>query len=146
MMRLVCVPLLMLVAGCGAYPRDTQGTLNRVEQTRLLRVGLANLDPADVDTAKSYIARLERQTGAKAQVTSGGSERLLARLEAGDLDLVLGDFAEDSPWLASVALIEPLTTRTVGERMIGLAPVTANGENRWVALLERTVRDMEERP
>lgn len=144
MIRLACVPLLLLIAGCGPYPRDTEGTLERVEQTHVLRVGLTKLDPADEGAARSYVARIERETGASAQVTSGSAEKLLARLEAGDLDLVLGEFADDSPWLASVALIEPISSRAAGDRKIGLAPVAANGENRWVALLERNVRDMGE--
>ena len=54
---------------------------------------------------------------------------------------MIGAFAEDSPWGTDVAILEPLSKRAVGGRVIGLAPVAANGENRWIGLLERTIRD-----
>lgn len=71
----------------------------------------------------------------------GDQERLLAQLEEGELDLVAGQFAEDSPWIADVTLIEPLTEQTVGQRKVGLTLVARNGENAWIGLLERTVRN-----
>jgi hypothetical protein len=45
-----------------------------------------------------------------------------------------------------VTIVEPLATRRSGKRTFELAPVVRNGENRWVALVEREVRDMSERP
>ena len=70
-------------------------------------------------------------------------EALFAALEKGDLDLVVTEVADDSPWLTEVAVIDPLSRRRVGERLLGLSPVARNGENRWVALLERQQRDMQ---
>jgi hypothetical protein len=90
---------------------------------------------------RGFIVRIERATGARAQLDRGPLESQLARLDEGELDLVLGEFAEDTPWLASVAVIEPLTSRKKGKRRFEIAPVTRNGENRWVALVEREVRD-----
>ena len=68
-------------------------------------------------------------------------ESQLARLEEGDLDLVIGEFHEKTPWAAPVAIIEPLSTRRAGKRVLELAPAAQNGENRWIALIEREVRD-----
>jgi hypothetical protein len=117
------------------------GTLDRIEQSGRLRVGLTELPPSDPSTVRGFIARLERTTGAKAQLDRGPMESQLARLDEGELDLVIGEFAEDTPWLATVAVIEPLASRKKGERRFEIAPVTRNGENRWVALIEREVRD-----
>jgi len=133
---------LLLVTACGPYPRDIEGTLNRIDDARVIRVGLTQVEPADAPAARAYLALLERRTGATVRTTTGSAERQLAALEAGELDLVIGEFAEDSPWFHSVAVIEPIASRSVGDRRIGLAPVAANGENRWIALLEKAVRDL----
>jgi hypothetical protein len=129
-----------LVAGCH-FPDDQSGTLERISASHTIRVGYTGLEPGDEAPASAFLARIERATGAHTSTNSGPVERQLAALEDGQLDLVIGEFAEDSPWLDSVAVIEPIQQRTVGERTIGLAPVAANGENRWVALLEKAVRD-----
>ncbi len=146
MLRCAWVMLVLTLAGCGPYPRDVEGTLDRVERSHVMTVGMAAIDPRDAASAKAYLGRVARATGSQPQIASGSAERLLAQLEAGELDLVIGEFADDSPWLQSVALIEPISIRAVGERTVGLAPVAANGENRWVGLLEREVRDMREAP
>ena len=133
--------LCLALAACGPYPRDVIGTLDRIEQSRRLRVGLTELRPSDQPIVLGFIARLERATRTKAEIDHGPMERQLTRLDEGELDLVLGEFTEDSPWLASVAVIEPLASRKKGERRFEIAPVTRNGENRWVWLIEREVRD-----
>ena len=142
-LRLRYPPILacLLLAACGPYPRDIEGTLDRIEQTHVLRVGLADLRPKDQPAAQRFIGRIEQATGASAEIHTDHLEGQLARLEEGELDLVIGEIAEDSPWLPSVAVIEPLAKRREGKRVLGLSPVAANGENRWVALLEREVRD-----
>jgi len=133
--------LCLALAACGPYPNDISGTLEGIEQSGTLRVGLTELRPEDERTARAFIARLEQATGAHAQLDRGPAESQLARLDQGDLDLVLGDFATDSPWTPDVAIVEPLSKRLVGSREFGLSPVVRNGENRWVAIVEREVRD-----
>lgn len=134
--------LLCGLAACTDYPRDAESTLDSIRATQAIRLGLAPTAIADRPIFDRFIAELNTSTGARMQVTSGSEEELLARLEHGELDLVAGHFAEDSPWLADAALIEPLTSRPVGERRIGLAVVARRGENAWIGLLERTVRNV----
>lgn len=141
--RGLAVLAALTLAGCGPYPRDIGGTYERIERTQALRVGLAELPASDGAAARAYVARLERVTGAKATVVSGPAERQLARLENGDLDLVIGEFAEDSPWVAEFAILEPLALRSTGRRRLGLSPVARNGENRWIGVLEREIRNSE---
>jgi len=142
-MRALLPFALLLLSACGPYPRDIEGTFESVEKNGVVRVGLTEIAPADERATQNYLARIEAATGAKVRATFGPAERQLAALEAGDLDLVIGEFAEDTPWLDSVAVIEPIASRTVGDRRIGLAPVAANGENRWIGVLEKAVRDMD---
>ena len=130
--------MLVLLGGCGDYPRDVAHTSDRVKASGVIRVGL--VAGGDADTARAYIARVERATGARARATTGASEHLLARLEDGQLDLVLGPFAKDSPWADDVALLDPIDGKRIGQRTLGLTPVARNGENRWIMTLEHEAR------
>ncbi len=136
----IALGIALACAGCN-YPRDPEGTTGRVRSSGTIRVGLAEIAPPDELSARRFLAAMERASGGRAQLERAPAETLLARLEAGKLDLVLGDFAEDSPWIDDAALMEPLTRRIVGERVVGLAPVARNGENEWIGLVERTVRE-----
>lgn len=143
-LRSIAAAAVLTLAACANYPRDIAGTLDQVRESKTLRVGYTAIRPEDRRTAQAFVARLERVTGATAQAGDGPAEHQLARLEDGKLDLIVGDFADDTPWLSDVAVIEPLSERREGKRKIGLAAVAANGENRWIMLLEREVRDMRE--
>lgn len=140
--RYTAVLIALGLAACSDYPRDCDGTLDGVRTSRTIRLGLAPTAAIDRPMLARLTARLGEETDARMRVIAGPQEELLARLELGDLDLVVGSFVEDSPWLADAALIEPLTSRPAGDRKIGLALVTRNGENAWIGLLERTVRDL----
>jgi hypothetical protein len=134
---------IVLLAACGVSPRDIEDTRSRVETSRIVRVGIFQSALAGPDRLRAlvFLDRLRRATGASPQAVTGAAEPLLARLEAGELDLVIGEIATDSPWVTAVAVIEPLTEHQVGGRTIGLSPIARNGENRWIMLLEREVRD-----
>lgn len=140
-LRRALILLCLVLAACGPYPDDVSGTLDRIERSGKLRIGLTNLGPDDERAARRFVARIEAAAGAEAVVDRGPAESQLARLEEGKLDLVIGEFAADSPWAQSVAIIEPLATRRAGKRTFELAPAARNGENRWIALIEREVRD-----
>ena len=130
-----------MLAACGPYPRDVSGTLDRIERSQVIRIGFAELRSEQEAKADRFVDRLQAATGATARVDTAPAEAQLARLEDGQLDLVIGEFAQDTPWLASVAVLEPLDQRSVGGRHLGLAAAAANGENRWIALVEREIRN-----
>lgn len=137
------VLMIAMLSACDSYPRDIEGTAHRIAETRQLRVGYGALSSRDRALAQDFVERLAAENRARPVARTGGStEALLADLETGKLDLVMTEIASDSPWLTDVAVIEPLATRRVGERELGLSAVARNGENRWVMQLERQVRDM----
>lgn len=140
-MRFAILLACAALAGCGPYPRDISGTLDAIEREHRLRVGLAELAPGDAGVARRFTDRIAAVTGARAELITGPTEALIAGLEDGDLDLVIGEFRDDSPWLAKVTVIEPLRHHALAGRVYGLSPAAANGENRWIALLEREVRE-----
>lgn len=144
--RPAIIPLLLLLSACADYPRDTEGTLDRVTKDRLIRVGvMANsLNGEQRGLTRAYLSRVARATHAQPRTVVGGAEPLLSYLEEGQLDLVVGELAADTPWMPDVAIVEPLAERVAGHRNIGLHPIARNGENQWIALLEREARDMRE--
>ena len=144
MMRLVALTSLWLLGACADYPRDIGNTSAEVQERGTIRVGLVAIRAVDAPAAGAFIGRLARSTKARIVTDHGPTELQLARLDQGALDLVLGDFTHDSPWMTEVTIIEPIVRRPAGDRSLGLSPVAANGENRWIGHIEKTVRDMRE--
>lgn len=140
--RFVLSFVVAAVAGCSTYPDDIEGTLDRIEKQHVIHVGLiAGLDPAARKPVQDYLMRVAHETGAIPKFSVGAAEPILSRIESGELDLVIGEVAKDSPWITEVALLDPLTERSVGARTIALTPIARNGENRWIMLLEKEARD-----
>jgi hypothetical protein len=136
MNRTFLLTAALLAAGCDSIPADPDGTLERVRGERMFKVGLVASPTPLPDGAANLLQRLSRATGAEAAVERGPAEALLARLEEGELDLVLGEFAEKSPWAAQVTLTEPIA----GAGPTILAAAARNGENAWIALVHREAR------
>lgn len=136
-MPILAVSLLLFLGGCGSVPVDLDGTLDRIRGEGRFRVGLvASPAPLAPDRAQALLERLSRATGARAAVEPGAGEALLRRLEGGELDLVLGEFARPSPWERKVTITEPVA----GRGPIVLAAAARNGENAWIALLFREAK------
>ena len=136
---------LATLGACGLdVPRDIDGTLERVRATRVIRVGLIQGPAAEHHrpSISAFLARLRARTGAAPRVTWGAAEPLLAALEDDQLDLVIGEIAQDSPWKTDVTVVEPLAERSVGQRRLGISPIARNGENAWIVLIERETRDL----
>lgn len=138
-LALICV--LSALAGCSALPRDPDGTLDRVRDSGMMKVGIVETPGAALPApARALLARLSAATGAKPQLMPGAAEPLLMALEAGKLDLVVGNFAHDTPWTQRVALSPPLAVRGAKEMRIDLIAAMPPGENRWIMLVENSVR------
>lgn len=135
-MKRTFIAAALLFAGCDSIPSDPDGTLDRVREERLFRVGLIASHSPPPGAAADLLQRLTRATGAKASLERGPAEALLTRLEEGELDLVLGEFAEKSPWAAQVTLSEPIAATGP----VVLAAAARNGENAWIALIHREAR------
>ena len=138
-MRQATLLALIFLAACCPYPRDTVGTLDRVTQSHVIRVGMI-AGVARSHRVLAFLKSIEGVTGAKAQPIVGNAEDLIARLDADQLDMMIGEVATDSPWISEVAVIEPLSTRRIGNSDLGLSPIARNGENRWIMILEKQVR------
>ncbi|WP_052761844.1 hypothetical protein [Aurantiacibacter luteus] len=127
-----------LLAGCG-MPRDPDGTSERVRASRVIRLG--EIVGAEPDAqASAALARVARLTGAQVERRQGHGEEMLEALQAGELDLVYGRFADDSPWAAEVYFGEQpgrIGNPGKSERVPRFA--FRNGENGWIATVENEV-------
>lgn len=126
------------IGGCDSIPSDPGGTADRVSAERRFRVGIVASPgiPLEPDRARSLLDRLSRATGARAALEPGAAEPLLTRLEEGGLDLVIGEFAEKSPWSTRVTFTEPIAL----DGPVMLAAAARNGENDWIRLVHREAR------
>ncbi|TXC74118.1 hypothetical protein FSZ31_05225 [Sphingorhabdus soli] len=133
----------MAISGCD-MPRDVEGTTEAIATAGTIRIGLAEnsgkTTQDDAQLVSRLITRLERKTGAHAQITRATSEPLLLDLEAGELDLVIGSFAAKTPWVKRVSFAPALATHPRGEASLELKAAGRNGENRWISLIERESR------
>ncbi len=105
----------LLVAGC-TIPTDPMGTLDRARDG-VMRVGMTEAEAwARRDDGQrsgvevELVQRFAEGLGARIEWTDGSEEELFERLDAGQLDLVIGGITATSPWKASAALTRPYAT------------------------------------
>jgi hypothetical protein len=135
---------ITVTAACGSYPDDVESTLSSIQSAHVIHVGLIAGTDRSPNFAKAqiYLRQVSKDVGATVELREGSTEALLAEVEQGSLDLVIGEIAVDSPWLPDIAVVEPIAERRVGKRSLGLGAIARNGENRWIMLLERHARDV----
>jgi polar amino acid transport system substrate-binding protein len=119
---LAVLALIAVTAATGCqYPRDPDGTLNRVEGG-VMRVGVTEADPwvvmdgdepsggAEVELA----LRFARDVGARIEWVQGSEEELVNATKEGQVDLILAGLTNKSRWKKDVAITRPyVETRTV---------------------------------
>jgi len=132
--RLTLVALL-LSASCSDFPHDPEGTLDRVRADGAFRVGIVARGAPVTAQEQLFLQQVARAANARPQIEHAASESLLARLEEGELDLVLGEFDAASPWLKRVTFIPPLSARSAEGDAAIVSAVARNGENAWIRLL-----------
>jgi len=129
---------LLAVAACGDFPRDPDGTLDRIRAQRQFKVGIiASAAPIGEDRQQLFLQRVSATAHAQPAIETGASESLLAKLEAGALDLVIGEMDAKTPWAKRITLLPPLGEQVGKEGHTHLAAMARNGENGWIALLHR---------
>lgn len=138
----VALAIPLFLGACADYPRDLEGTSAAIDSRKTIRIGIVAGPTGDAALRQTFIAELARITGARPLPVVGSAEPLLLDLNNGKLDLVIGEFAKNTPWIDEVAVIEPIASRMVDNDEIDLVPIARNGENRWVMTLETAVRDL----
>jgi polar amino acid transport system substrate-binding protein len=136
----------LLAAGCGlTIPADPEKTLERVTGSTM-RVGVSPNPPwtdisragepsgTEVDLVREFAGTLQTQV----EWVVGGEQPLIAALERGELQLVIGGFTSETPWTQHAAITKPYaeTKDPEGKRkkLVMAAPM---GENAFLLALEK---------
>lgn len=130
------------LTACASIPADPDGTLERVRETGVLRVGASPAEPlVDIsgatprgtlpETVRDYASSL----GADVTWSVDSEERLVASLERGDLDVVIGGVTDASPW-SSRATVTRSYPDLAANGSDPVALLTPLGENALLVSLE----------
>ncbi|HEY0013644.1 MAG TPA: hypothetical protein VGB79_12435 [Allosphingosinicella sp.] len=142
----LCAASALLAGGCSDIPDDTRGTLDRVKSERQFRVGVIASPGGVAAPNRALVARVAAATGARPRLEADAAEPLLVRLGEGDLDLVVGEFERKGPWSSHVHMLPSLASRRVANREVATGAAAANGENRWIMLVDREARALGGKP
>ena len=138
---LVSIGTFMLsISACTDLPRDPAGTTERVKRSHEIVLGTIN-GAVESPQTQHALNRLAAQLDVRVVRVSGHGEELLEDLETGKVDLVFGQFAQDSPWATKVHFGSPLSRRDKvpkDERVARFA--FRHGENGWISLVEQAAR------
>lgn len=144
-LRALSCSLLLATASCADIPRDQAGTLERIRATDRFHVGVIASGEQTPPTPlpERFLRAVSARTGARPVVESGSMERLMTQLEEGKLDLVIGEIGKQSPWRKRVSILPPITpTRSEANAPLQLVAAARNGENAWIGLLYREVKQL----
>ncbi len=130
----IIMTMLALLAGCD-MPRDPGETTDSIQQRGAIRLGLAA--PLSPDS-EQQVRAAAKDLQVRLDIVPGEGEALLRKLEEGELDIVHGTFASNSPWSANVHLGK-VAGRRAQPASDEAAPRFAyrNGENGWIMAMEK---------
>ena len=138
---------LCVLSGCG-IPRDPDGTLERIESTGVIRVGIVLAPPhtelrggawggPEIDLVRGFADDL----GARVAWVQGSEEQTVDRLEHGEVDLMVGGVTTRTGWSSEVGLSRPYAEeRDPYGRTTRRVLAVPLGEN---ALLDRLERHLD---
>ncbi len=141
-LRMKMLGLLALAAtasGCDEFPKDIAGTTEGVLARGAMRAGIVAGGPAVEERA--LVERLANSMSVDADIRDGATEDLIQRLNAGEIDVVVGEFAKSTPWSTRTAMTSSARAIAPPKDHPVLRALVRPGENRWLILVERTVRE-----
>lgn len=134
---LACCALLAITS-CDPFPRDPNDTTQHIMTSGQFHAAV--VESENEVEARDFIAHIEKAAGATAVIETGDASQLLHQLVLGDLDVVAGPFALDSPWKDEVDFNEDPHHRGLPEDTVVTRVATRKGENRWFILVNGAVR------
>jgi len=125
----------MVLAGCGRYPKDASGTLDRVANG-ILRVGTtASATASDSALVTGFASQLHAQV----RWVHKDQHYLAEQLSEHNLDMAIGGFVKGTPIEKMVALSKPYHKNDDKEYVIAIP----KGENAFLMKLEQYIDDYE---
>lgn len=144
---LFTVAMLPLAACSGGFPADPDGTLERIREEGLLRVGAAPHPPqveittlgaeptgTEVDLVEAYGDHL----GVDVEWVVGTESTLFEALQDGEVDLVVGGLQHNSLFVSEAGFTRPYVEEKAGDgETVKRVVATPMGENALLSDLER---------
>lgn len=146
MMRVLLLFSFFVLASCGQYPKDTRGTLNEIQNQKVIHIGLieqkpwsyrhnGNLRGVEVEILSKFADSLNVQP----QWTVLSESQAIEKLEHYEFDIVAGGLVQSNPRKKSVGFTRPylITGDDKKSRHVMAVPV---GENRLLITLEKFLK------
>lgn len=131
--------LLIPLAGC-EYPMDVEDTTQHVLQRASLHAGVVSSSANDAD-AREAARTIAERAHAQVEFEEGPAEILMRELEKGELDIVVGDFAKNSPWKKRVTLSSTPEAKDPPKDEPVVRAALRHGENRWYMFIEKALTE-----
>jgi len=143
---LAAVTLSAGIAGCGvSIPADPDSTLERVSGG-ILRVGVTangkwasvreGEEPGGIEPA--LVRSFASSISAVPEWVTGSEQELTKALKEGELDLVVGGFAADTPWITHAGTTRPYTeSKDAFGKTVKHVLLVPLGENGFLFALDR---------
>lgn len=137
--------LIFFLTACGLQlPVDPHGTLDRV-RGGVMRVGVTENRPwVKVDAAEepsgiepTLISGFADQLDSDIEWTTGSEAVLLEELDQGELDIVVGGFLDDTPWIEKGAITVPYREQRTSSSREKHVMIVRMGENGLLLALEK---------
>jgi polar amino acid transport system substrate-binding protein len=134
--RIPLIALCLLTLSACDFPYDAEGTLRRVRETGVLRVGISE-HPPWVSVSEDKIGGVEPnlalawadQLGARVEWKRASETELVQDLAERRIDLIMGGLRTGSPWASEAAATQPYS----GDHIMLVPP----GENALLLSLDR---------
>lgn len=138
---LLASALPLCLAACGPIPRDIESTEQRLRDGKPLAAGIV-AEPGHDAPAIAAAQAVADTMGTTATIEMGSAERLLPKLEEGELDVIVGSFAMKSPWAKRVTFSRAIGGMTAPKNEPALRFANRFGENRWAMTLDSAAVDV----
>lgn len=107
--------VLLLLVGCDGFPRDPEGSLERIRDQGVLRVGAIFNSPWVTDMRDNQLNGMEgelvrgfaEELGVEVETVWGGDQELFEALIHNELDVMVGGFTAKNPWMEQVGFTSP---------------------------------------
>ena len=132
---LAMLTAMLALAGCD-FPRDAEGTLERIRADGVLRVGVTERPPWVTGSGRDaagieprVISAFAETLGARVEWVAGSESTLAKALESRRIDLMIGGYTRETPWKKHLAATQPyVTSRIVVAAPLSSAPPASEDE------------------
>lgn len=138
---MTALALLAAASACDSIPKDAADTSERIETHGEVRTGIITNGGEDKAQLRAFGAAVARSASAEPVYTEAGSEMLLAELEKGNVDIVVGHLAKSSPWAKMVSFTSPWEAERPPRDQEVIRAAVRHGENRWLMQVERVIAE-----